>query len=254
MINGNDSNRKSKSLCIIIPTYQEAVSIGALIEELEDRLYPYILKIIIVDDNSPDGTVEIAETLNEKYANISVNCRLDETGVGSAIKEGLDMALALSECEFMVIMDADLSHRVDDIPHLMNGLEGADIVQGSRYVKGGKTIGWSLSRRMTSWTANTICRVLLRTGIGDHTGFFCLSTRDTARILADNLTSNGFEWAIERILIAKNNGLKIKEVPITFINRRSGQSKLKLATIFNWAVSIARIFLSRVKSKSINQE
>jgi len=249
MTKGRESDRKHRSICIVIPTYWEAVNIRTLIEDLEGCLYEDILRIIIIDDNSQDGTVEIVEALNEQYSNIVVNCRTNKTGVGSAIKDGLSMALSLSDCEFIVTMDADLSHRVDDIPGLLGEIDGVDIVQGSRYISGGRIISWGLLRRMISWTANMICRLLFQTGISDHTGFFCVSTRRAAQILADNLTCNGFEWAIERTLIAKDSDLKVKEVPITFINRRSGQSKLKLSRILTWSTFVAKTFVSRIRRK-----
>ena len=233
------------NICIVIPTYNEAENIPKLVEELEDILRKEEFKIIIVDDNSPDDTSEIAEKLNMRYGNIVVHRRSEKLGIGSAIREGMKIALSSPDTKFIVTMDADFSHDPKDVPRLLREAERSNLVQGSRYVEGGKIVGWDFFRKRISYSANLLCRVLLRTHLREHTTFYRVYSRKCAEIVAKDVCHDGYEFAIASILTAKDHGVKIREVPITFVDRASGKSKLKSFDIFKWFLFISKTFLTR---------
>ena len=232
-------------ICIVVPTYNEAENMPKLVKELEDILGKENFKIIIVDDNSPDGTAEIAEKLNKRYGNIIVHRRGGKLGIGSATREGMKIALSSRDTRFVVTMDADFSHDPKDLPRLLHEAERSDIVQGSRYTEGGKIVGWGVSRKMMSYGANLLCRTLLRTRLKEHTTAYRVYSRKCAEIVAKDAPRDGYEFVIASIVTAKNRGAKIREVPITFVDRARGKSKLKSFDIFKWFLFISKTFLTR---------
>lgn len=235
---------------IVIPTYNEAENLPTLINMLEETLTKDILDtIIIIDDNSPDKTAIIAEEMNQRYKNIVIRQRLCKLGIGNAVRDGLKMALSLNNCVFIITMDADLSHHPTSINRLLSEAKNADLVLGSRYVKGGKIIGWTFYRRTVSLFANMICRLLLRTGLHDHTTNFRVYSRKCAEIIVANTHSNKNEWFIETVIVAKDNNFTIKEVPVTFTNRMKGETKLNISNIFVWGFYTGRAFLERLLNK-----
>ena len=236
-------------ICIVLPTYNEVANLPKLIGEIESILTKDELKIVVVDDNSPDGTSEIAEKLNTQYGNIIVHRRPGKLGIGSAILDGMKIALSFPDTQLIVTMDADFSHDPKYIPRLLSAAEKVDFVQGSRYIKGGKIIGWSRFRRLESFAANTLCNLLLRTHIKEHTTYFRVYSRRCADAIVKNALSKKFEFAIESILIAKDHNFTIKEVPITFINRAYGKSKLKISDVFWWFFYLMKAFLLRLSEK-----
>jgi dolichol-phosphate mannosyltransferase len=238
------------NICVVIPTYQEAENLPVLLHELEGLLLKEDVTIIVVDDNSGDGTAEIAEKLNSHYKNIVVCKRKGRLGIGTAIRDGLQIALSSPECEYFVTMDADFSHSPDDVEQLLREAPGYDIIQGSRYIKGGKILRWSFLRKATSLAANSMCKLLFRTRIHDHTSFFRVYSRRCAETLASVRQYDSYEWGIASLLIAIEMSYKIKEVPITFVNRENGKSKLNIAYILKWLHSISELFLERTLTSS----
>jgi len=236
-------------ICIVLPTYNEAGNLPKLIGEIESILTKDELKIVVVDDNSPDGTSEIAEKLNTQYGNVVIHRRPGKLGIGSAMLDGMKIALSFPDTQFIVTMDADFSHDPKDIPRLLRAAEKVDFVQASRYVKGGKIIGWSRFRRLESFAANTLCNLLFRTRIKEHTTSFRVYSRRCAAAIVKNAHAKKFEFAIEFILITKDHGFAIKEVPITFIDRAYGKSKLKISDVFWWFFFLAKTFLLRLSGK-----
>lgn len=229
---------------IVIPTYNEAKNIKSLIEKLEALEGDF--GIIFVDDNSPDGTAEIVEEIGQRWGNIKVHRRPGKLGIGSAIREGLERALSFPDCHYVVTMDADLSHDPQDIPRLLSAAEGgsADLIQGSRYMKGGRIIGWSFRRKLQSRVANLICRLLF--GLPHEvTTFFRVYTRESAQIVVEKIRADKYEFAVGSALAVKDHGLKIKEVPVVFVNRIWGKSKLKTSDVLVWLAVIFKMFLSR---------
>lgn len=232
---------------IVIPTYNEKENITKLIEAIRN-LGINSLNIVIVDDNSPDGTGKIAKNLNKHYGSIFVLQRSDKLGIGSAIIDGMKTILS-KDCKYIVTLDADFSHDPKDIPRLLKETKHADLVQGSRYTDGGKIIGWSLYRKIMSYGGNLLCKVLFRTGVKEHTTYFRVYSRKLAKIIVENVKANGFEFAVLATLIAKDHGFRIKEVPITFVDRARGKSKLKTSSIIEWNLFVFKIFLSRLLKK-----
>jgi dolichol-phosphate mannosyltransferase len=227
-------------VCVVIPTYNEANNLPMLINQLEEVLKERDLQIIVIDDNSPDGTAYIAEKLSSQYKNIVVQRRSGKLGIGSAISEGLGLALSFPDSKYIVTMDADLSHDPKEVIYLLREAEKTDMVQGSRYLNGSRVAGLSYSRKVASHAANILCRLLLSTGLHEHTTYFRVYSKRCAKIVTENVHCSRYEWAIGSLLVAKRHNLTIKEVPITFAKRTSGKSKLKLQDIFLWLSYLVR--------------
>jgi dolichol-phosphate mannosyltransferase len=212
----------------MLPTYNEAENIESLIQDIE-RLNLNIL-IAVIDDSSPDGTAERVMKLQEKHGNIHLVSRSKKLGLGTAITDGFRYMLGLKKTpDYIITMDADYSHNPRDIPKLVGAAKrGCDLVIGSRYVEGGNVIGARVWRRLVSRVANVIATVTVSAGLRDCTsGFRCYSRRYVKDVLP-NLHSQTYEIQIETIKQARLNGFKIKEIPITFVNRKRGKSKLTM--------------------------
>ncbi len=229
---------------IVIPTYNEKENLENLVKEI------FALKIensrvIIVDDNSPDGTGDLAEKLVENY-NLSVIHRSAKQGIGSAYKQGFSLAIQ-NNADLIIQMDADLSHNPKDIPRLITAcLKGYDIVIGSRKIKGGQIINWNLWRKFCSWGAMSFARLALNIKTKDLTaGFRCFRKEALQKINFQNLESNGYAWLEEIIYLAEKNNLKIKEMPVVFTDRRAGQSKLGKKEIVEFFKTIFRLKFHR---------
>ncbi|MEM2210511.1 MAG: polyprenol monophosphomannose synthase [Nitrososphaerales archaeon] len=231
-------NSLQKRVSVVIPTLNEVGTIGKLIDELESL--GIVNWIIVVDDGSTDGTIDTLIKMNERYGNIILKERGKKLGFGSAIQDGLDIALKLQpNPDYIVVMDADLSHNPNYIPKMIELCCNADMVIGSRYVKGGKIEGWGLKRKLISGCANWLARTLLRLKVKDATtGFKCYSIKAVKVILP--LENKGYAIQIETLLKAHKNGLRIVELPITFVDRKYGKSKLNLHEIMNFLIYILR--------------
>jgi len=210
--------------------------------QIEKVLENRDFNVVVVDDNSPDNTAGVAQNLNRVYRNITVRIRKEKCGLGSAVIEGLKTALAMKDVEKIVTLDADLSHSPVEIPRLLCAAEETDFVQGSRYVEDVLVVGWGLKRRLVSFGANLICKLLLRASIHDCTGNFRVYSRKCAETLVSSTNSRGFEWVIEALAIAGHNGFSVKEVPITFIERKIGRTKLSAREILKWAKFVLNSF------------
>ena len=230
-------------LGIVLATYNEANSLPRLIERLEGLSLSLELRILVVDDNSPDGTSGIAEQLASRYGNISVITRPGKLGLGSALRDGMRAALA-DGCSLILNMDADLSHSPEDVPRLLAAAEtaGVDLVQASRYAKGGRTegLGW---RRLQGRLANLLCRWLLGSPREATTNFRIFSRKSAELVVAES-RGRDFEFQPECILIAMRHGLRIEEVPITFTGRGEGKSKLRITHYTKWAAFFIGAFVS----------
>lgn len=214
------------SVAVLLPTYCEAENVESLIHEIE-RLNLNIL-VAVIDDSSPDGTAERVMRLNEKYGNVHLVSRHEKLGLGTAITDGFRYVLGLkAKPDYIVTMDADYSHNPKDIPRLVKAArEGCDLVIGSRYIRGGKMIGWPLRRRLISRLANFIAAATIGKRMHDCTsGFRCYSRRYVKNVLPD-LHSQTYEIQIETIRQARLNKFVVEEIPITFEDRKRGKSKL----------------------------
>lgn len=216
---------------VLLATYCEALNIERLIAEIESMQLDS--QILVMDDNSPDGTAEIVRALQKKYSNILLLVRPAKYGLGTAITDGFKVFLsARNPPKQIIVMDADFSHDPKDIPALLSGLNVGDgLVIGSRYCEGGRIIGWPLARRVVSRTANIIARSIARLKLNDCTsGFRCYST-EFLRAAIGNLHCTTYEIQIETAKQARLQGFGIREVPVLFVNRKRGKSKLSASEI-----------------------
>ncbi|MEM3700440.1 MAG: polyprenol monophosphomannose synthase [Candidatus Bathyarchaeia archaeon] len=215
---------------IILPTYCEAQNIGKLIHEIEFLNLDTV--ILVIDDSSNDGTAEIVRGLQKKYNNILLFVRPKKSGLGTAITDGFKIFMSLmNHPEYVITMDADYSHNPQEIPKLIESMMHSDLVVGSRYCSGGVTVNWSIIRLAISKIANLIAKFRIKAKISDYTsGMRCYSMRLLQSITKD-LHSQTYEIQIETIRQAVLRGFKIKEAPITFINRKKGKSKLTINEI-----------------------
>jgi dolichol-phosphate mannosyltransferase len=235
-------------VCVVIPTLNEAGTIGAIIESLERLRALYHVRIIVVDDWSTDGTVKIVRESSEKHGNLTLIERGRRLGLGTAIRDGLRAALDQEPApDFVATMDADLSHDPGELPSLVEACEGGSLVVGSRYVEGGGVRGWGLYRRAMSLGANIFARVFTDVPSKDCTsGFRCYGV-DLVREVLPNLGSVGFEIQVEVLSEAAHRGFKIVEVPITFRERAGGKSKLGLREILRFT---RRVFQLSLKARN----
>jgi dolichol-phosphate mannosyltransferase len=229
---------------IIIPTYNEVENIGNLIEKLVALNADY--QIIVVDDNSPDGTAEAVGKLAQKWSNVVLHRRPGKLGIGSAICEGLEKALSFADCHYVVTIDADLSFNPQDIPRLLEAAEDGDagLIQGSRYVKGGGIIGWNSYRRLQSRAANLLAKLLF--GLPNEvTSCFRVYTRESAQIVVGGVHTIDYAFLVAATLAVKDHGLRIREVPVVFVDRVRGKSKLRTSDHLKWLALILKTFLYR---------
>ncbi len=218
--------KSSTSDCIVvIPTYNERENIASMIATL--RSLAEAPDILIVDDNSPDGTAQVVRGLIETHEGIHLLQRKGKLGLGSAYKAGFAFALRHG-WKYICQMDADFSHDPADIPRLIAGCRaGADVAIGSRYVKGGRIRGWPWQRWLLSRTANFVAQVILRSRVKDLTGGFkCFSRQAMEKINLQRVTSEGYIFQVEMNHWAGREGLRTSHIPICFTERRSGTSKM----------------------------
>jgi dolichol-phosphate mannosyltransferase len=216
---------------VILPTYREAENIAHLIEDIEHL--PLNTSILVIDDSSPDRTEEVVKNLQKKYDNILLCVRPKKSGLGTAITDGFRIFLASeSPPKYIVTMDADYSHNPKVLPQLVSGMQnGCGIVIGSRYCLGGKTSGWPFTRKIISRAANFVAKFLMGLHLRDCTsGFRCYST-SFVKVAIGSLHSQTYEIQIETVRQALSRGFEVEEVPILFINRKRGKSKLTFAEI-----------------------
>jgi len=211
---------------LILPTYCEGANIGKLIHEIDNLNLS--ISVLVIDDSSPDGTADTVRDLQKKYSNVLLFVRPKKLGLGTAITDGFKIFLSLKNPPmYIVTMDADYSHNPKDVLRVISAAkEEKGLAIGSRYCKGGKIINWSLFRLVTSRVANLIAYILVRARIHDYTsGLRCYSTSLVKAMVAD-LHSQTYEIQIETIRQACRRRFDVREVPMTFVNRKRGKSKL----------------------------
>lgn len=222
--------------CVILPTYNEAGTIAEVIERVLASS-PHA-EILVVDDNSPDGTGKIADGVAATEPRVRVLHRTHKQGLGPAYLAGFKDALEQG-FEAMIEMDSDLSHDPADVPRLIEGASSADLVIGSRYVPGGATRNWSKAREFLSRGANIFARTLLRFGLRDATSGFRIYRRALLETLPlDQIRSEGYGFQVEMAHRAWVLGFVIREIPITFSERREGASKMSRNIVFEAAAKV----------------
>lgn len=223
---------------VVIPTYQEVDNIDRLLRSI--RSHAPELDIMIVDDNSPDGTADRAETVGAEIGGVEVIRRPGKAGLGVAYRHGFRHALSKGY-DLIGQMDADLSHDPAVLPQLFDRLnDGFDVCVGSRYVPGGSAPNWGWIRRQLSHWANTYARVVLRLSFNDATTAFRLYRAEVLEgIDIDGTTANGYLFQVETAFRISHHGYRVAEIPITFLDRELGNSKMAvLETMIQTAVRV----------------
>lgn len=237
-------------VAVIVPTYNERDNIEIIMGRVRSAVPG--ADLLVVDDNSPDGTGEIADKLASEDSHIHVLHRAGKAGLGAAYIAGFRWALERGY-EAVVEMDADGSHRPEDLPRLLAAYgNGADAVIGSRYVPGGTVVNWPKSREFLSRGANIYNRVMLGISVRDATGGFRVYTAGTLRAIdMNNIESAGYCFQIDMTLRVLQAGLKLVEVPITFVERERGSSKMSNAVIREAFLRVAQWGISaRLRGRS----
>jgi dolichol-phosphate mannosyltransferase len=228
---------------IVVPTYNESANIPQLVPQIFASLDD--AHVLIVDDNSPDGTAEVVEGLCESYPRLHLQRRAGERGLGHAYTAGIRYGL---DNEFQIIgtMDADLSHDPVHLPAMRALLEQNDVVIGSRYVRDGGTVNWTIGRILLSWTANTFAAALLRIPAHDITSGYRLYRRQALQWIRNTeVKSTGYSFLGELLYRAYREGARIAEHPIVFHDRTMGISKLHRREIYLGALNLLRLRFSR---------
>ncbi len=222
---------------VVIGTYNEAENIPSLLPDIMALGEQY--EAVVVDDNSPDGTGGLVEQLSVTEPRIHAVHRERRLGYGTAYLQGFRAALEMG-ADYIIQMDADYSHNPQDIPRLVQAAGQADIAIGSRYASGGRTEGWPLHRRVISRTASRIARLLLGVPLNDFTGGFkCFPRATLESINFADVKSHGFASLYEINYILHRSGKRFQEVPIVFVERRAGQSKLSFRMVLEaWSVML----------------
>jgi dolichol-phosphate mannosyltransferase len=227
---------------VIVPTYNEHENLPLVAAAV--MTLPGV-SLLIVDDDSPDGTGEVADALARAYpGRIDVMHRSGPRGLGHAYIDGIRVAIA-RPFDVIAQMDADLSHDPAHLPSLIAALAHADVVIGSRYVRGGSIENWPLPRRILSRFANAYIRLVTRLTPHDCTsGYRCWRRDALAAIPLDRITSDGYSFLVEMLYLAAARRLRIAEVPIAFVERRLGESKLSRAVLIESAITPWRLIAS----------
>jgi dolichol-phosphate mannosyltransferase len=214
----------SANSLLLIPTFNEALNIRSLIAGIKFT-FP-LLQILVIDDGSSDGTAEIVNELIVSDSKIALLSRAEKTGLGNAYRAGFAWGMS-KDFQYFIEMDADHSHRVEDLEKLLAQADKYDLTIGSRWIKGGQIIGWAKHREILSRFGSRYSRVVLGLNVHDCTsGFRVFSRRALESIDLENLESNGYGFQVETLYRAHQAGLKVGEVPITFIERKEGVSKM----------------------------
>ena len=228
---------------LCLPTYNERENLEAMIDALGDVLDTDRDRVLVIDDGSPDGTGEIADRLAAEHTWVSVLHRQTKEGIGPAYIAGFRRALS-DDAELVLEMDCDFSHNPADVPRLIAASDHADLVLGSRYAPGGGTANWGLVRRIVSRGGCLYAQVLLGMRVRDLTGGFkCFRRATLEAIDLDALSAHGYAFQIETTYRVRKAGLRIEEVPITFVERRAGASKMTGSIVAEamWKVPLLRL-------------
>ena len=228
---------------IISPTYNEVKNIQSLVEQIFELDPSYHL--LIIDDNSPDGTAEKVKELKSLFDNLHLEERPKKAGLGTAYKFGFNWALK-NGYDAVVQMDADLSHDPNDVPRLISQLKHHDLIIGSRYVEGVSVVNWPIRRLILSYGANIYSSFITGMPINDGTGGFkAWKSSILQKIELKKVRSQGYSFQIEMLVRALDNKIKIKEVPITFEDREDGKSKLDSKIIIEAIITIIKLWFRK---------
>jgi dolichol-phosphate mannosyltransferase len=233
----------SPSALVVIPTYNERANLPVLLAGLMQHAD---VRVLVVDDQSPDGTGQVADSLVQEYpGRVDVLHRTGKKGFGRSYIDGIQKALS-EPVDVLCQMDADLSHDPKHLPDLIAATSQADVVIGSRYVAGGAIVNWPLRRRILSRVANSYIRAVTQLGARDCTsGYRCWRRAAMAGLPLDRFFSDGYSFLVEMLFVASRRGCHIAEVPITFVERREGESKVSRAVLIESAITPWRLISNR---------
>jgi dolichol-phosphate mannosyltransferase len=238
--------RFDRSILIVLPTYNERQNLEAMIETIGRYL---VADILIVDDNSPDGTGQLADQLSRQQKHVHVLHRARKEGLGPAYLAGFQWALTRGY-QLIIEMDCDFSHSPWDLPRLVHRSGTADLVIGSRYVPGGGTQGWSRRRRLVSRFGNTYVSLFLGSSIRDWTGGFrCYRHELLAKMNLESVKAKGYVFQVEMAWRARQLRAEICELPIRFGDRVQGQSKLGWQSIVEAMTEVPRMYFQTTPSR-----
>lgn len=213
---------------VVIPTYNEIANIKEFIYQISE----IDVSVLIVDDNSPDGTWKTVEDISSNNNQIYLLKRHKKLGLGSAYRDGFRWGIS-NEYKYLLEMDADFSHKFDDLIKIIEASSDFGLVIGSRYIDEGGSNGWDFKRKILSSIANKLSKFVLKTNINDMTsGFRCYSVNALREIKYDTTKSDGYAFQVEMSVRCEEKGISIKEVPIIFNERRLGKSKMSKKIIF----------------------
>lgn len=230
---------EAASNVLVLPTYNEQENLPALIAAI--RGLPDRVRVVIVDDNSPDGTGDIADRLATEGDDVEVIHRTGKLGLGTAYGAGFRRALSLG-ADRILTMDADFSHDPSYIPALLEASGRYDLVIGSRYVPGGGVRNWPLHRKLLSGAANLVAHIVLGLTARDCTaGFRCYRRQVLETIDLDAIRASGYSYLIEMLYRCQRKGFAVGEVPIIFVDRELGQSKISRGEILKAGRTVARL-------------
>jgi dolichol-phosphate mannosyltransferase len=230
---------------VIVPTFNERVNLPVLVDGLMQ--HPNV-SLLVVDDASPDGTGEVAEALARQHpGRIEVMHRSGRRGLGRSYIDGIRRAIE-RPVDVVCQMDADLSHDPRQLPSLIAGTENADVVLGSRYIPGGGIVNWPARRRLLSRFANFYVRMITQLRARDCTsGYRCWRRATLAALPLDDFASDGYSFLVEMLYVARGLGARIAEVPITFVERREGESKMSGGVLYESALTPWRLVATKSK-------
>src|SRR6266850_7282466 len=226
---------------VVVPTYNERENLPPLSQRI--LALPQPVDLLVVDDNSPDGTGKVADELATKHASIHVLHRTEKNGLGRAYIAGFKWALEHGY-EFIFELDGDFSHNPDDIPMFLEAGKGADLVLGSRYLNGIRIINWPLSRLMLSKSAAKYVQIVTGMPFTDPTGGYkCFHRRALEAIDLDGVRSNGYSFQIEMTHKIWRQGMRVAEVPIIFTDRFQGRSKMSSKIVQEALLMVWRLLI-----------
>jgi dolichol-phosphate mannosyltransferase len=240
-------------LCQVIPTYNEVENIPILVDRIENlrSTLPFDLMIVVVDDNSSDGTADKVKDLMKKFDNIKLIQRPGLLGLGSAYMDGFAYSLSNFDADYVGEMDADLQHPPEVLSDMVKrASEGIDVVVASRYIPGGGASDWSFSRRMVSRGANLLTKIFLRVPVKDATsGYRLISQRAIKGLFEYQLSSKGYSFQVESLYAYKKLKMSFAEVPYKFETRRAGETKLNTKEIWRFFRTTIKTGILGLKKK-----
>jgi dolichol-phosphate mannosyltransferase len=237
---------QSRKPLVVVPTYNEAENVERLIREILDAVEG--IRVLIVDDNSPDGTSDIVRGIAERDPNVLLETRPAKLGLGTAYVHGFKRALSIADIDCVFGMDADFSHSPEYLPDFIKALDENDLVVGSRYLQGISVVNWPIRRLVVSFVANNYARFITGMPIRDCTSGFCCYKREVLETInLDAVRARGYSFLVEMKFRAHKLGFRIGEVPIIFFERRSGQTKMSKFDILEAIFTVWRLRLGLYK-------